>query len=60
MSEYIDMTPTWSAMTPIMLHAIENGTMEDSKKALREEIGRMAKLADLWVAHCKEESKNES
>ncbi len=49
----IDMTPTWRAVLPIMIAAIQDGTFE-GKKIAREELERMADLADAYVAEHKE------
>ena len=45
----IDCTPTWAAILPILLLALEQGT-EAGKSAAREELTRMAAIADLHVA----------
>lgn len=41
----IDVTPTWSAIVPVLLAALENGT-DEGKRMAREEIMRMADLLD--------------
>lgn len=45
MVQYIDMTPTWRGVLPLLLAAVESGTFEGAKVA-REELGRMADIAD--------------
>lgn len=45
----IDITPTWRAVLPVYLAAHENGNFTGRKIAL-EELNRMAKLADEFVA----------
>ena len=45
----IDMTPTWRGILPVFLALLENGTAEGRRTA-REELGRMADLADSLVA----------
>lgn len=45
----IDMTPTWEGLLPGLLLAIENGTAE-GRRIAREELARMAQVADLYVA----------
>jgi len=45
----IDLTPTWLAMAPIIIAAMENGT-SDGVKMAKEEIYKMAKLADAYAA----------
>lgn len=47
--ETVDATPTWEAVLPIYLMAYENGKNKGRGAAL-EELQRMAKLADLYVA----------
>lgn len=44
----IDVTPTWTDVLPVLLAAIEDGTFEGQKVA-REELFRMAELADRYV-----------
>lgn len=48
-TETIDMTPTWEGMLPVYIAVIENGSFEGQRIA-REELKRMAKLADAYVA----------
>lgn len=48
----IDITPTWSAILPLLLAAYEGGTFE-GKHAAESELRRMAKLADAYVAERK-------
>lgn len=33
-TQYIDMTPTWHGILPMLIAAIENGTFESRKNAL--------------------------
>lgn len=47
------MVPTWEAVLPIYLMAYENGKNKGRSAAL-EELQRMAKLADLYLAARKE------
>jgi hypothetical protein len=49
----IDMTPTWEAVLPIYLDAIQYGNGKGYEAAV-EELTRMAKLADLYIAAQKE------
>lgn len=46
--EAIDLTPTWAAVLPILLAAVEDGTAE-GRKIAREELARMAGFADKYV-----------
>lgn len=43
--EYVDVTPTWSEILPVLLAGAEHGV-----QAAREELHRMARLADAYVA----------
>ena len=52
--EYIDLTPTWSAVLPIYLAAYCNGT-DKGRTAAETELRRMAELADKYNASLKEE-----
>lgn len=45
----IDLTPTWSALLPVMIAAIENGTASGRAIAI-DELTRMAQIADEYVA----------
>jgi hypothetical protein len=47
--ETVDATPSWEAVLPIYLMAYENGSNKGRGAAL-EELQRMAKLADLYLA----------
>lgn len=46
--QVIDLTPTWAAVLPIFLTALEYGTAEGQKSA-KLELMRMAHLADMQV-----------
>lgn len=41
----IDMTPTWAALMPILLAAVEDGT-EEGKRIARAELTRLAHTVD--------------
>ena len=43
--QYIDATPTWAEILPVLLMGAENGV-----QSAREELFRMARLADAYVA----------
>ncbi len=47
--ETVDATPSWEAVLPVYLMAYENGKNKGRGAAL-EELQRMAKLADLYLA----------
>lgn len=46
---YIDITPSWSAILPVLLFGLEAGTPE-GRKIAREELARMAAAADAYNA----------
>jgi hypothetical protein len=48
----IDITPTWSGILPALELALMHGSAEGRKMA-REELARMAALADRYVAEHK-------
>lgn len=45
MAEYIDCTPTWSGILPVLMTALRDATPEGQRMA-SEELRRMARLAD--------------
>lgn len=49
----IDCTPTWIAILPMLLAGYEDGSAT-SRQIAKEELERMAKLADLYVASQKD------
>ena len=50
----IDLTPTWRAIVPLLIEGLTNGTPEGNRIA-REELHRMAGLADKYVESQKEQ-----
>ena len=54
MTKYIDLTPSWSAITPALLDVFLRTKDHKSREDIKAEITRMAKLADCWVEHCKQ------
>ncbi len=49
-SNTIDCTPTWSSLLPSMLAVIENPKSNlNSRVVIKEELERMAKIADAYV-----------
>jgi len=52
-TETIDLTPSWEGLLPVLLHLLQ-GETSDSRKVASDELTRMAKLADLYVASQKE------
>lgn len=55
---YIDMTPTWRAILPVIMEGLTNGTPAGQEIA-RQELARMADAADRWNAHCKAQREQE-
>jgi hypothetical protein len=53
---FVDLTPTWSAVLPILLTALEYGN-QAGKASARIELTRMATLADEYVKHAKRGSQ---
>jgi len=49
MKNETDMTPTWEGLLPLYLMSYENGASEGRRASLQE-LQRMARLADLYVA----------
>lgn len=45
----IDATPTWSDVLPMLLRAIEKPHSKEAYRIAKEEIERMAKMADAYV-----------
>jgi hypothetical protein len=45
----INCTPTWENCVPMLIHLMESGTTKESAQFAKEEILRMAKLADKYV-----------
>ena len=52
----IDLTPTWEQILGVLLTLHDRGDSEGRRTAL-EELTRMAKLADLYVASQKLQEK---
>jgi len=48
----IDLTPTWSAVLPILILALTNGT-DEGRKMATEELKNMAKAADAYNSSVK-------
>jgi hypothetical protein len=49
----VDLTPTWSEILPMLLLAIEDGNAT-GKQVAREELARMAGIADKYVSYIRE------
>jgi len=54
--EYVDITPTWSDLTPVFIDwLLDTRHTKESKDMAIEQIIHMAKLADLYAAKMGEE-----
>jgi hypothetical protein len=60
MKRRIDLTPTWSAITPALLDAFLHTTDSGNRADTKRELERMAGLADLWVEHVKSGAADEN
>ena len=49
-TKFFDITPTWSAVLPVFVAALQNGTAEGQRIAM-DELKKMAQLADSYVKH---------
>jgi hypothetical protein len=54
----INLTPTWEGILPALLAVLEDGT-ETGKKLAREELKRMAKIADFYIKANKRQAKKQ-
>lgn len=48
----IDITPTWSEILPALILLLESPNAE-ARNTAKDELWRMAKLADKYMAHLK-------
>jgi hypothetical protein len=55
MTEYIDLTPTWTGLLPGLLAAYAHGTQPATRQLAYDELKRMARAADMAVAAQKKE-----
>lgn len=60
MKRTIDITPSWAAITPLLLDAFLHTTNSGSRADMKKELERMAALADLWVDHAKSGAADEN
>jgi hypothetical protein len=51
----IDMTPTWSALVPMLSLVLQQTDSEKTREEITLELVKMAMAADRWNAHCKEQ-----
>jgi hypothetical protein len=55
--EYVDVTPTWSAVIRIYLDVLQHGSGLDAQEKAREEITRLARQYDEACAYIAEMEK---
>jgi hypothetical protein len=53
--ETVDITPSWSGLLPGLILLITDGETPEARKAGADELRRMARLADAYVASAKGE-----
>ena len=51
----IDLTPTWSALVPMLSLVLQQTDSETTRHEITLEFAKMARAADRWNAHCKEQ-----
>lgn len=54
----MDCTPTWSALLPLLID-LSNGSNAEARSEGKKQLAHMAKVADMYVAHCKKEADKE-
>jgi hypothetical protein len=58
MTETIDVTPTWSALVPIMIEVLKNPKANSTAKAeVSQELLRLAKIVDNQDERAKNDTK---
>ena len=58
MQDTIDITPTWSALVPIMIEGLKNPKANNTAKAeVTQELLRLAKIVDNQNERIKNDSK---
>jgi hypothetical protein len=51
----IDLTPTWASLVPVLMHIAKHSESPSGLRDVTDELTKMARAADLWNAHCKEQ-----
>lgn len=46
----VNLTPTWQSILPMLIAVIESPATEEGRKIAKEELHRMACIADAYVA----------
>ena len=47
------LNPSWEGILPALIEVLTRGESVESRQFARDELRRMATLADAWVNHCK-------
>jgi hypothetical protein len=53
-TQTVDITPTWSEILPSIL-ILHKSQSQNARELAVSELERMARLADKWVAHMKQD-----
>ena len=56
MPEYIDVTPTWLAVLPVLVEIAANAKTPGARRDAMEQLERMASAADHAVAQSKRDN----
>ena len=49
---YIDATPTWESLVPVLVHIIQHSKYANARADIVKELVNMAQAADRWNSHC--------
>lgn len=52
-TQFIDMTPTWRGLLPVLVEVAANGTSTQARKDAMSELFRLADMADAANAKAK-------
>lgn len=50
MATYIDVTPTWESMVPVLVHLAVEGQTAQARQTAMAELLRAARIADTYLA----------
>ena len=53
-SNFIDATPTWEHLVPVLAHIIRHSKSATARADIMKELENMAKAADRWNLYCQE------
>lgn len=57
--KFIDVTPTWRAVLPLLIEAAVRGTTSEARANAMMELQRMADMADAMVKQVKANKEND-